>query len=96
MTIFIETGRFDQGPSYSKSLTHEFVYPTDSTQELLQYVLEDVGRIFRAGYRYRRAGVMFNGLVPASELTGRLFDNETMERFRRVIVTLPEISTMQN
>lgn len=76
----------------SKSLTHEFIYPTDSTRELLQRVLEDVERIFRVGYRYRRAGVLFHGLVPTSELTGRLFDNETLERFRRVMPTIDSIN----
>ncbi len=28
---------------------------------------------------------MLSGMVPAAEMTGRLFDDETLERFRRVM-----------
>ena len=42
-------------------------------------------RIYRKGYEYRKAGVMLSGMVPTEQTTGRLFDDETLERFRRVM-----------
>lgn len=47
--------------------------------------MEALQRIFRKGYEYRKAGVMISEMVPAQWTTGRLFDDETLERFRRVM-----------
>lgn len=66
------------------SVTPETVYPSDNTRKLLRHALEARRRIYRKGYEYRRAGVMLSGMVPAEHTTGRLFDDETPERFRRV------------
>jgi DNA polymerase V len=85
ITVFIETSRFDQNHHYANSATMEMLYPSDSTQELLRHAQEALSRIYRKGYGYRRAGVLLNGLVPSDQLTHRLFDSETLERFRRVM-----------
>ena len=61
------------------------VYPSDNTQELLRHALEALQRIYRRGYGYGKAGVMLSGMVPAEQTSGRLFDDETLERFRRVM-----------
>jgi DNA polymerase V len=66
-------------------VTLETVYPSDSTQELLGHAVEALQRIYRKGYEYRKAGVMLSGMVPAGQTSGRLFDDETLERFRRVM-----------
>lgn len=42
-------------------------------------------KLYRKGYEYRRAGVMLSAMVPMEQTTGRLFDDETLERFRRVM-----------
>lgn len=85
VTVFAHTGGFSEGPQYGNSATMEMIYPSDSTQELLRHALEALQRIYRKGYEYRKAGVMISGLVPAAQLTERLFDDETLERFRRVM-----------
>lgn len=85
ITVFINTGRFSDGPQYSNSVTLEMVYPSDNTQELLRHALEALQRICKKGYDYRKAGVMLSGMVPVEQTTGRLFDDETLERFRRVM-----------
>ena len=61
------------------------VYPSDSTREPLGHAAEALQRIYRKGYGYRKAGVMLSGTVPAAQTTGRLFDDEMLERFRRVM-----------
>ena len=73
------------GPQYANSVTLEAVYPSDNTQELLRHAVEALRRIYRRGYEYRKAGVMLSGMVPAEQTTGRLFDDETLERFRKVM-----------
>ena len=85
VTVFIQTSRFSAEARYANSVTLEMVYPTDSTQELLRHAVEALQRIYREGYEYRKAGVMLSGMVPAGQTTGRLFDDKTLERFRRVM-----------
>jgi DNA polymerase V len=93
ITVFIETSRFVEWPEhYANSATIELVYPTDNTRELLQSALEGLGRVFRRGFMYRRVGVLLNGMVPAGQLTGRLFDSETLEKYRRVMPVIDRLN----
>ncbi len=73
MTVFINTSRFDPGPQYGNLATSDLVYSTDSTEELLGWALKGLGRIYRPGYRYKKAGVMLNRLTPADALSMRMF-----------------------
>ena len=68
------------------------IYPTDLTQELLRNAVEVLESIYRQGYEYRRAGVMLHGLVPANQLTGRLFTSEMLEKFRRVMPVVDSLN----
>jgi len=93
ITVFIETSRFVEEPEHhADSATLELVYPSDNAQELLRHALEALGRIFRRGFEYRRAGVLLSGLVPAGELTRRLFDSETLEKYRRVMPVVDQLN----
>lgn len=92
VTVFIQTGRFSSGPQYANSAMVEMIYPTDSTQELLQTAWEALERIFRKGFDYRRAGVMLSGFIPSDEVTRRLFDSETLEKYRRLMPVVDAIN----
>jgi DNA polymerase V len=92
VTVFINTSRFDPGPQYSNSATYELAYSTDSTDELLSWALKGLEQIYRAGYRYKKAGVMLNRLAPADELSMRLFGDERFEKSRRVMKAVDDIN----
>jgi DNA polymerase V len=85
VTVSIHTDSFARGPQYHPSATRTLAYPTDSTNELIAYALDTLEHLFREGYGYRKARVTFFGLVPADQLTMRLFDDARWERFRRVM-----------
>jgi DNA polymerase V len=85
ITVFVQTSQHAPGLQYANSATLEMIYPTDSTQELLRSAMEALGQIFRKGYDYRRAGVTLSGFGPVDQLTRRLFDNETLEKFRLIM-----------
>jgi DNA polymerase V len=91
ITTFIQTDRFSEAPQYYNAGTHTLAYPTDSTQELLASAMDALERIFKEGFKYRKAGVILNGLTPADQLTLRMFDN-THERFRQVMVAVDQIN----
>jgi DNA polymerase V len=93
VTVFITTSRFGTDPQYSNSATSELAYSTDSTEELLAWALKGLEQIYRAGYRYKKAGVMLNKLAPAEQLSMRLFGDERFEKSRRVMKAVDEINT---
>ena len=92
VTVFVTTGRFGTDPQYSNSATFELAYSTDSTEELLAWALKGLGQIYRAGYRYKKAGVMLNKLAPAEQLSMRLFGDERFEKSRRVMKAVDELN----
>jgi DNA polymerase V len=92
ITIFINTNRFSTEPQYGNSVTYELAYSTDSTKELLEWALKGLETIYRAGYRYKKAGVILNQLVPADQLSRRFFGDESFERSRRVLKAVDEIN----
>ena len=49
-------------------------------------------RIFRTGFDYLKAGVIFSGLTAADKLTERMYDDERWERFRKVMRAVDEIN----
>ncbi len=92
LTVLINTNRFSTEPQYGNSITYELAYSTDSTKELLDGALKGLERIYRPGYRYKRAGVMLNQLVPTDQLSRRFFDDAVFERSRRVQKVVDEIN----
>src|SRR5205085_285189 len=92
VTVFISTNRFSADPQYSNTETFELAYLTDSTEELLEWALKALGRIYRPGYRYKKAGVMLNHLTPADCRTIRLFGDERFEKSRRLMKAMDEIN----
>ncbi|MCA1614587.1 MAG: DUF4113 domain-containing protein [Acidobacteria bacterium] len=92
VTVFVNTSRFDPGPQYSNSATFELAYSTDSTDELLAWALRGLEQIYRAGYRYKKAGVMLNKLGPAEQLSMRLFGDDRFEKSRRGMRAVDEIN----
>jgi DNA polymerase V len=85
VTVFVNTNRFSPEPQYANAATHNLALATDSTSELLSWALGALERIYRPGYRYKKAGIYFSRLVPADGLTGRLFDDDSFERSRRLM-----------
>lgn len=93
VTVFVETSRFEpEGEQYANAATHELLYPTDSTEELLAVALRAAESVFRSGYRFKKAGVMLNGMKPSDHLTRRMFGQDSWERSRRVSQAMDEIN----
>lgn len=93
VTVFVETSRFEpEGEQYANAATHELLYPTDSTEELLAVALRAAESVFRAHYRYKKAGVMLNNLRPSDHLTRRMFHQDSWERSRRVSQAMDEVN----
>jgi len=93
LTVFLTTNTFKTDePQYSNTVTIKLPVATDSTPDLLHYALPGVERIFREGYRYKKAGVMLTALVPASQVQGHLFDQQDRERSGRLMRALDRLN----
>lgn len=93
VTVFIHTNRFRQDePQYGNSVTHELLYPTNTDDELLKVALVAIERIYREGYRFKKAGVMLNHLTPSDHLTLRMFGQDAWEKRRQVATAVDVIN----
>lgn len=85
VVVFVSTDRFREESYYSNSASHVLAVPTDFTPELIAHALGGVGRIYRAGLRYKKAGVMLLGLVPARPAQAAMFDRLDRARAARLM-----------
>ena len=93
VTVFIATDRFKPKPEYySNSQTYCSIYPSDIDYELQKWTLFCLDKIFKKGVFYRKAGVILSGLVPAEQLSERIFDEKKWERFRSVMKAADEVN----
>ena len=84
LTVFLMTNRFSAEPQYSRSALLTLSPPGDSDRVLIHLALAGFERIYRAGYRYHKAGVTLTALAPAGEVQTDLFAPPETEPERRL------------
>lgn len=73
--VFLQTNRFrEQDAQYHPGIIIPLPDPTGDTRFLVAAALCGLRRIYRAGYRYKKAGVMLMELLPAGQQQPTLFD----------------------
>lgn len=76
ITLFIQTNFHKETETqYSKSIEIRLPFPTSSTLELAEFVVEGLRSIFRENVYYKRAGVTLHDFVNAGEYQPSLFFN---------------------
>ncbi|MFC1693640.1 Y-family DNA polymerase [Candidatus Latescibacterota bacterium] len=90
--VFMRTNSFKDEPQYVRSTMVSLPVPGDCTQELIQYALMGVRSIFREGYRFKKAGVVFTGLCPADQIQTDLFDTRDRDSEQRIMDALDRIN----
>lgn len=72
--VYLRTSPHDtRQPYYANGMTIPLPAPTDDTRQLVRVALWGLKRIYRAGLRYQKTGVMLSGLVPAAAAQQDLF-----------------------
>ncbi len=93
ITVFIGTDRFRPVPApYSPSATYSSTYPTDSNQEIQEWTLQTLEKIYKPHYQYRKAGIILSGLVPSENLTKRMFDDERFLKQHNLMKAIDELN----
>lgn len=92
LTVFVNTNRFKTEPQYNNAASFSLPVATADTQELIQGALRGLAAIFKKGFRYAKAGVLLNGLVPATRVQPDLFDDRDRERSGRLMKAMDAIN----
>lgn len=96
LVITLETNPFKPAePQYFNSYLLEFPTPTQSTPEVIHMALEALRKIFRPGYKYKRAGVLFPELVPEDQVQASLFDLVDRDRSRTLMTAVDQVQKKQ-
>ncbi len=93
LSVYITTNRFKpEEKQYARTGTVRMPWHTDDTQELVGQALHVLRRIYRSGYRYKKAGVMLDDLQPLRLAPEGLFDCRDRMRSRRLMLTLDRVN----
>lgn len=76
--VYIHTNEHKhEEPQYSRGITIALAHSTDDTMQLVAAVKAGLYRIYRPGYRYKKAGVMLSEITPAGVVQTQLFADTT-------------------
>jgi DNA polymerase V len=64
LSVFIHTSAHNSDPWYSNGASESLVEATSDTGELVSLAVTLAARVWRAGYRYAKAGIILTELVP--------------------------------
>ena len=94
ITIFLQTNIFMRyEPQYAQSIVLPLADPTDNTLQLTEVAIRGLRKIFRAGYRYKKAGVVFNLLADKPIVQQSLFEDvEAKGKSAKLMKTVDEIN----
>ena len=69
MNIFVLTNCFNRREKqYSNSIKLQLPYPTNNSIKIVKRALEGIRRIYREGYRYKKVGIVLQGLSRADTM----------------------------
>ena len=91
--VFIQTNLHRKDlKQYTQSKIVKFCVATSDTSEILTSVLSVLKDIYKAGYKYKKAGVILGGIIKKNEVQGDLFDNTNRSKNDRIINTVDIIN----
>lgn len=62
--VYISTGHHQTGSKYRECNGQELPHPSTATPDFIETAHECLKRIYRQGYKYKKAGVIITGIVP--------------------------------
>lgn len=94
ITVFLATNRFkEEDPQYSNSHVYKLAEPTDNTAQIIKVAQKNLDKIYKKGYKYKKAGVMLSGIVPKKLRQASLFTSEYFyKRNKRLMQEIDSIN----
>lgn len=90
LEVFICTNRFhERAPQYFNTFNLQLPDPTADTSKIAEAAIYALGRIYRSGFGFKKAGVTITKCVDANAATHSLFaDREDSEKRRRLMAVV--------
>lgn len=74
--VFVHTNSYRKNDKqYNRNIVVKLPYPTNSSIEIAKFAVKGLQKIFRQGYRYKKAGVVVMDICPQSAIQKKLFEN---------------------
>lgn len=91
VTVFMHTSRFaDDEPQRSVSMTVDIPEATNDSLELIKAARRAVDVLWKPGFRYSKAGIITQDLVPPVDRQRALFDTMDHERAAKAMAAMDE------
>jgi DNA polymerase V len=90
VTVFMHTSPFADDPQRSLSMTVDIPEATNDSLTLIRAARRAVDALWKPDYRYSKAGIITQDLVPPAERQVALFDNLDHDRAARVMAAMDE------
>ena len=89
LLVFIDTNPFRNDlPQYSQHIIITMPVATNSSMEIVSYVSEGLEKIFRPGFKYKKAGVMLMDICNQNAVQGSIWDKVDREKHKRLMEVL--------
>lgn len=93
LTVFVLTNPFSKtDKQYSNSITLKLPTASSNSAELIHYAVLGMKKIYRDGYRYKKAGIMLGEIIPADQVQATLFDAPNVSRQNKLMSALDEMN----
>jgi DNA polymerase V len=93
ISVWIQTNGFKDAPQYSNSISCRLPEPTSYTPLLVKYALHLLKKIYKNGYKYKKAGVMLLDLVPVQNIQFNLFTKIDHSRNEKLMKAFDKINS---
>ena len=91
--VFIDTNPYREDlPQYSQHIIMRLPVASNSTQELINYALEGLRKIYQPKYLYKKAGVMMMDICSENAVLGNLFDTIDRKKHQRLMTVLDTVN----
>jgi len=93
VVVFIQTNSFStHQKQYANSITLPVIVASNDTRRLSAVALMGIEKIYRAGYSYKKAGVILLGLHPAAQQQGNLLMADPDARTSKVMHVMDHLN----
>ncbi|KQC08310.1 MAG: hypothetical protein APR54_00495 [Candidatus Cloacimonas sp. SDB] len=86
LTVFLTTNRFKNEPQYANYGTARFPVPSAYTPDFIRASQNILKKIFRAGYKYKKSGVMISDIIHESRAPLDIFQSCYLDDKRKIIM----------
>lgn len=94
LAVFMHTSRFNErDPSHSAQTTVDLPESSADTFDLIRAAHRGVRKIFKDGFRYSKAGIIMDDLIPARSAPRPLFDARDREHSDRLMTALDAVNS---